>query len=569
MEFLNTIVLIGAVLLFGSILISAVSSRVGAPLLLVFLVLGMLAGSEGPGNIQMQDFRLAYVIGTVALAIILLDGGLRTRTESFRVGLKPAASLATLGVILTSVITGLFSAWLLDLSLTQGLLVGAIVGSTDAAAVFTMLHAKGINLEERVGLTLEIESGINDPMAVFLTVVLIAAVNTGQSIFNGVILLDLIWQMGIGVVTGYLGGRILARLVNYLTLPLGLYPLLVTTGGLSVYAITSSIGGSGFLAIYLVGLVLGNTQLHYTQNILRVHDGLAWLSQITMFLILGLLVTPSALLDIAPAALLISLLLIFLARPLAVVTSLLPFRFAWREQVYISWVGLRGAVPIILAIFPLLAGLDNADVYFNIAFFVVLVSLLVQGWTVASTARFLKLVVPPSPEPVLRIDTGVSGHPDCEIQIYQLNETSGLLEFSPTEVHLPGDARITAIVRGGKIYAPDNIDLLEENDYVHILVDADHLEELEHLFTSLSYISAYDFFGYFILDTEANLSDVAMMYGIKLNPELEEKTAGEYLTESFHRVPVVGDRVHFDGLDLVVREIDHGKIVRIGLKLSR
>ena len=347
MDFLNTIVLIGALLFFGSILISAVSSRVGAPLLLVFLILGMLAGSEGPGNIQMQDFRLAYVIGTVALAIILLDGGLRTRTESFRVGLKPAASLATLGVILTSVITGLFSAWLLDLNLTQGLLVGAIVGSTDAAAVFSLLHGRGINLEQRVGLTLEIESGTNDPMAVFLTLILISAISTGQSIFSETIIIDLVLRLGLGAIAGYLGGHLLVKLVNRITLPSGLYPLLITTGGLTVYAITVSIGGGGFLAIYLVGLILGNSQIHHAQNILRVHDGLAWLSQITMFLILGLLVTPSELLTFAPSALLIALILIFIARPVAVVISLLPFSFAWREQLYISSVGLRGAVPII------------------------------------------------------------------------------------------------------------------------------------------------------------------------------------------------------------------------------
>jgi potassium/hydrogen antiporter len=250
-DYLNTIVLIIALLLFGSILISSVSSRVGAPLLLVFLILVMLAGEDGPGQIQFHNFSVAYIIGTIALAVILLD--------SFRVGLKPALSLATIGVLLTSIITGLFTTWLLDLDLTQGLLIGAIVGSTDAAAVFSLLSGRGINLEQRVGATLEIESGTNDPMAVFLTIILISALTTGESIFGWGIIIHFLQQLGLGIGAGYLGGRLLVILVNRLNLPPGLYPLLVTTGGLSLYALTNSLGGSGFLAIYLVGLILGNS----------------------------------------------------------------------------------------------------------------------------------------------------------------------------------------------------------------------------------------------------------------------------------------------------------------------
>jgi len=569
MELLNTLVLIGALLFFVSILISAVSSRIGAPVLLVFLVLGMLAGDEGPGNIEFQNFRLAYIIGTVALAIILLDGGLRTRTESFRVGLKPAISLATVGVVLTSAIVGVFTAWLLDIGLVQGLLVGAIVGSTDAAAVFSLLHGRGINLEQRVGVTLEIESGTNDPMAVFLTIILITALTTGESIFGWLVVISFLQQLGLGILAGYLGGRFLAVLVNRLILPPGLYPLLVTTGGLSVYAIANSLGGSGFLAIYLVGLILGNTRIRSSQNILRVHDGLAWLSQISMFLILGLLVTPSALLPSAPVAMLIALLLIFVARPLAVMISLLPFRFSWKEQLYISWVGLRGAVPIILALFPLLAGLENAQTYFNIAFFVVLVSLLVQGWSVAPAARILKLGVPLGPEPVMRVDTAIPGHPECEILVYRLTETSELTDRSPAQLTLPGTACITAIVRNGVILAPTEATRLEAGDYVHILVEAADVDSLNQLFTSIEYVSEHDFFGDFTLDANARLADIATMYGFYAVPGIAEKSIGEYLNGLFHKAPVVGDRANFDNIELVVREIEQGRITRVGLKIRR
>jgi len=567
MDFLNTLVLSAALLLFGSILISAASSRIGAPVLLVFLILGMLAGEEGPGNIRFHNFQLAYVIGTVALAIILLDGGLRTRFETFRVGLWPALSLATFGVVITSAIVGVFTAWLLDLNLLQGLLVGAIVGSTDAAAVFSLLHGRDVNLEQRVGVTLEIESGTNDPMAIFLTIILIAALSTGDSIFEWGSVIYFIQQMGLGAIAGYLGGRILVYLVNRIILPSGIYPLLVTTGGLTVYALTNALDGSGFLAIYITGLILGNSRLHSGQNILRVHDGLAWLSQISMFLILGLLVTPSALLILAPAALLIAIVLIFVARPLAVVICLAPFRFSWKEQSYISWVGLRGAVPIILALFPLLAGVENAYTYFNIAFFVVLVSLLVQGWSVAPVARLLKLGVPKAPEPVMQMDTAIPGHPECDILVYRLAENSALQDRSPVQIALPGSARITAIIRDGRIFNPADVTRLQAGDYVHIIVESEEVDHLNQLFTSIEYVAEHDFFGDFILGADALMGDVAALYGFTVSPQKGEKPIGIYLTELFHKKPVVGDFAKFENVELVVREIEKGQITKVGLKL--
>ncbi|MFO7602356.1 MAG: potassium/proton antiporter [Gammaproteobacteria bacterium] len=568
MELLNNSLLIGVFLLFVSIVASSLSARVGAPLLLVFLFIGMLAGEEGPGQLIFDDVELSYLIGSVALAVILLDGGLRTRVESFRVGLRPALTLATGGVLITSALVGLSAAWLFELSWMQGLLLGAIVGSTDAAAVFSLLHARGMNLEQRVGATLEIESGSNDPMAVFLTIMLIEVLQTQGTLFSWDIGLMFVLQMGIGALAGVIGARIVAWLVNHLTLANGLYPLLVTSGGLLVFAMANAMGGSGFLAIYLVGLGLGNRKLHAGQNILRVHDGLAWLGQIGMFLILGLLVTPSALLPVAADALLIALVLIFIARPLAVIACLSWFRFAWRELLYISWVGLRGAVPIILALFPLLAGLDYAALYFNVAFFVVLVSLLLQGWTVAPVARLLRLEVPPGPRPVLQVDTLIPGHPDCDILIYHLGPSSPLRHRAPGRFQLPGTSRLTTVIRDGVSYDPATVTRFEPGDYLHILAPTTEVDQVNQLFTTLEYAAEHQFFGDFVLDPGAFLEDVALAYGVQLPAGKESLSVGDYMSRQFHHKPVVGDRARIDRVELVVLEMEADQIVKVGLKIS-
>ncbi|MFP3873603.1 MAG: potassium/proton antiporter [Thiohalophilus sp.] len=568
MELLNNLLLIAALLLFGSIVISSVSARVGAPLLLIFLVIGMLAGEEGPGNLVFDDIGTAYLIGSVALGIILLNGGLHTRVESFRVGLRPALSLATVGVLVTSALVGFAATWIFELHWMQGMLLGAIIGSTDAAAVFSLLHARGMNIERRVGATLEIESGSNDPMAIFLTIMLIEVLQTQEPLLSWNTLLMFTIQMGIGAVAGVLGARLLGFMINHLSLANGLYPLLVTSGGLLVFALANSLGGSGFLAIYLLGVVLGNRKLHAGQNILRVHDGLAWLSQIGMFLVLGLLVTPSALYPVAWHALLVALILIFVARPLAVLLCLLPFRFAWREQVYIAWVGLRGAVPIILALFPLLAGLEQAELYFNVAFFVVLVSLLLQGWTVAPVAHWLRLDIPPGPEPVMQIDTLIPGHPECEILVYHLGRNSPLRNRSPEYFILPGTARLTSIIRGGVSYDAHNISRFEAGDYLHILAASDEVDQINRLFTTLEYASDHQFFGDFILDPGAKLCDLSTAYGVSVPERCDTMTVGEYLAQQFRHKPVIGDRARLDKVELVVLEIEQGEIVKVGLKIS-
>ncbi|MEX1057981.1 MAG: potassium/proton antiporter, partial [Natronospirillum sp.] len=452
MELSNQIILFVGVLFLISILASILSARIGAPLLLVFLVIGMLLGEEGVGLI-FEDIQTAHLIGSLALAIILFDGGLHTDRNHFRVGLKPAVSLATVGVLVTAVLTGLMAVWVLDLPLIYGLLMGAIVGSTDAAAVFSLLHTAKLELKQRVAATLEIESGSNDPMAIFLTILLVELIITEKTGFSALLAFDFIHQMGLGAALGLLGGWLAARLINALPLSPGLYPLFALSLGLSIFGLTAVLGGSGFLAVYLAGVTMGNSRIHSSQNIRRFHNGMAWMSQIIMFLMLGLLVTPSQLIPTGVHALAIALGLIFVARPLAVLISLAPFRFAWREQLFISWVGLRGAVPIILAIFPLLAGIPGAETYFNVAFFVVLVSLMLQGWTITFMARWLKVEIPPNANLVQRLELDLPHLPDYELVGYEIASDSPVVNQRPAELSLPSGVKTALVVRNKLIMA--------------------------------------------------------------------------------------------------------------------
>lgn len=574
MEFWNAAIFAGALLLVIAIVSSAISSRFGAPLVLVFIAIGMLAGEEGPGGIQFDDFELSYVIGTLALAVIIFDGGLRTRRDSFRVALWPAASLATVGVVLTAALVGVFAARMLDLGWVEGLLLGSIVASTDAAAVFALLRHAGLTLKERVAATLEIESASNDPMAIFLTVVLLELIMAKQE--GGLqagVLLALVKQFGIGALLGVGGGRLLAWVINRLNLHSGLYPLLAAAGGILVFAATQQLGGSGFLAIFLAGLVLGNMEVQAGQDIQRVHDGLAWLSQIVMFVILGLLVTPSRLLEVAVPALAIVAFLILVARPLAVVLSLAPFRFPLREQAFIGWVGLRGAVPVVLALFPFMYGAEDARLYFDVAFFIVLVSLFLQGWTIAPAARLFGVEVPPSTEPAHRVTLDMPGHYEHEILSYEVPAGSFAGEHRLGEIELPGTARIIAVMRDGAPQALDPGFALQPGDYVHLLSRPKNIPALNRLFDPHRAPERLDerrYFGDFVLNGDAVLADLGAVYGFEVPAAHASHTLAEYLDRRSHGRVVVGDRAPLGtAAELVVREIQDGRVTRVGLKLRR
>lgn len=549
---------------------SVVSRRVGAPILLVFLILGMLAGEDGPGGIKFDDFGLAFLFGNLALAIIIFDGGLGTRKETFRVSLKPALSLATVGVVITAAITGFAAYWILDFPWQEGLLIGAIVGSTDAAAVFGLLRNAGLDLKERTGATLEIESGSNDPMAIFLTITLVQIITSEHDSFGWQILHELVTQMGLGLLAGAAGGYALTQFLKRLSLPAALYPLLALAGGLSVFGTTSMLGGSGFLAIYIIGVMIGNRSLPYGSDIHRFHDGIAWLSQIGMFLMLGLLITPSNLPPVILPAIAIAFVLIFIARPIAVVLSLLPFHFPWREQTFISWCGLRGAVPIILALFPSLAGMEHAQTYFELIFFIVLISLMLQGWTIAPIAKWLKIELPPSLINPEHLILKIPDDQDKELLVYQVVRGCKAIGMTGKYLPLSEGGQLVGIIRKGVMLENSQEQELLATDYVIILADTGSTQALGRVFapsSPLPRLDAISFFGEFSINPEAKLADLATVYGFKIDEEEKEKTLEEFIRNRFHNKPVVGDQVQLGQVSFVVQKIEDNKIKSVGLKL--
>lgn len=469
----ENILLLGSALLFVSILASKTSFRLGIPALVIFLIIGMLAGSEGPIGIYFDDPHIAKFLGIVALTFILFSGGLDTKWTSVKPALKNGIALSTIGVVITAFIVGTFSYYLLGLTLAEGLLVGAIVSSTDAAAVFSILRSHNIGLKGNIRPLLEFESGSNDPMAYFLTINLTYLVNHPETSLLSLIP-KFFSSMLIGALCGFVMGKIMIFTLNRIRLDIkGLYPVLILSLVFFTFSFTDFIGGNGFLAVYLSALVLGNTNFIHKKSLMKFYDGQAWVMQILMFLTLGLLVYPSAVVPVAGYGILISLFLIFVARPVAVLISLAFSKdMGLREKIFVSWVGLRGAVPIIFAIYPLIAGLQNATMMFNLVFFISATSVLLQGTTLPVMGRWLGVSVPARSKRKFPIDIETSDNNTkselIELDITQQSPTTGK---SVVDLNLPPGAFIVLIHRDGRYFSPSGETVLNGGDHLLIMAD--------------------------------------------------------------------------------------------------
>jgi potassium/hydrogen antiporter len=476
----DLVLLIVGVLGALSIIATRTSSRLGVPALLLFLALGMIAGSEGPGGIAFADYGIAQAVGVVALVFILFSGGLDTDWQAIRPVLGQGLVLANVGVLLSAGLLGGFAMILLGLDWKTGLLLGAIVSSTDAAAVFSVMRERGVNLKHSLEPLIELESGSNDPIAVFLTTGLIGLITTPGSSLLGLVP-SFALQMLLGAAGGVLFGRAIVFAVNRVRLlQEGLYVVFTLALTMLTYAFTALLGGNGFLAVYLAGIVVGNANLVHKRSVLRFHDGIAWLMQIAMFLTLGLLVFPSQLVPVAPVGLLLALFLALVARPLSVIVVLVWFRRSLREMLMVAWAGLRGAVPIVLATFPLLAGVPGANAIFNVIFFIVVISVLLQGMSVSWVSHWLGVNADEARQPTQQFFL-----PDVRLtsRMVEAIVPAGTRAVGQTliDLGLPRGVLVVHIQREDEPIIPSGGTILMPDDHLLILVTPDAFPALRTL----------------------------------------------------------------------------------------
>src|SRR6267143_7440 len=512
-------ILLGAALVMAGILSSLLALRFGAPLLLVFLFIGMFAGDSGPGQIRFDDVRTTYLVGSVALALILFDGGLKTRFQSIRTVLAPSMVLATIGVLLTALITAPFARYVLALNWTESLLVGAVVASTDAAAVFLLVHAQGLRLRPRVGATLEVESGTNDPFAVFLTLMLVELISIGESSALHVAL-EFGREAVLGAIVGTTGGRLVVLSLNRVALPQGLHAPFVATAALVIFGAAQIGHASGFLAVYLASII---------------------------------------------PAVIVALVLMLVARPLAVFLCLAPFRFSWREKVFIAWTGLRGAVAIFLASIPMLVGLSKAYLYFDVAFVVVIISLLLQGWTLAAAARRLHVALPRADRGPRRVELDLPGQLEQQLVGYSVRVKS--LYFRRGLI--PSWSRPTLVIRDQRILSPAEADPVAPGDYIYLLAPPEKAEALDRFFVDMLPSSAPDphLLGDFVVSGELTLGDLSAAYGVTVDTEQSKLTLADYFDVHLDHAPKEGATLELDSIVLVARSLSGGRVSIVGLRL--
>jgi cell volume regulation protein A len=558
-------ILLGSLLVLAGILSSLIALRFGAPLLLVFLIVGMLAGEGGPGGVRFNDVGTAYTVGSIALALILFDGGLRTRFNTFRNVLAPSVMLATVGVLITTLLTAPVAKFVLDIGWIQALLMGAVVASTDAAAVFFLINARGLRLRPRVRAVLEVESGTNDPFAVFLALLLVEMLLNGDQSWSHAVL-TFARDAVLGCVVGFLGGQLIAWVLNRVGLAQGLHAPFVAVSAVVVFAFGNALHTSGFLAVYLAGLVVGNKQTRAHNSVVVFLDAVTWLAQIVMFVLLGLLAWPHRLADSLVGAILVALVLMLVARPAAVFLCLAPFNFQWREKLFLSWVGLRGAVAIFLASIPLLVGMPAAYLFFDVAFVVVLSSLLVQGWSVAFAARKLNVSFARADPLPRRVELDLPGQLAREIVGYPVPANSPFLRRGL----IPNWARPTLVIRDEEILTPAEAEPVREGDYVYLLAPPEKAQVLDRFFVEMPPPAKPDprLLGDFFVPATATLGALAEIYGLQVAADHAEVPLADYFREHLGRMAKLGDIVALGPIALLAHKIEDGRVTTVGLRLA-
>jgi cell volume regulation protein A len=558
-------ILLGSLLVLTGILSSLIALRFGAPLLLVFLLVGMLAGEGGLGGIKFDDVGATYTVGSIALALILFDGGLRTRFASLRNVLWPAVMLSTAGVLITTLLTAPVAKFALGIGWIEAMLIGAVVASTDAAAVFFLINARGLRLRPRVRAVLEVESGTNDPFAIFLALILVEILLLGGQSWSHA-LMSFMREAVLGFIIGFAGGQIITLVLNRVALAQGLHAPFVAVSALVVFAFANAVYASGFLAVYLAGLVVGNNQTRAHNSVVVFLDAVTWLAQIVMFVLLGLLAWPHRLTETLFGAIAVALALMLIARPAAVFLCLAPFNFHLNEKIFISWVGLRGAVGIFLASIPLLVGVPGAHIYFDVAFVVVLLSLLVQGWTVALAARKLDIAFTRTDSIPRRVELDLPGQLAREIVGYPVAANSPFLRRGL----IPNWARPTLVIRNEEILTPGEAGSVRQGDYIYLLAPPEKAQALDRFFVAMPPPALPDprLLGDFFVPGTATLGALAEIYGLQVAADHTEVTLADYFSEQLRRRAKVGDIVALGPIALLAHKVDGSTVTTVGLRLA-
>lgn len=569
MDFINLPILLFSLLLSVSILTSLVSLRIGIPLILIFLCIGLLVGEGGFALLdEVRHPRIAFFIGSVALALILFDSGFHTQTKNYRQLIFPSFLLATLGVVFTALLLAPVAKEVLMIGWIPALLLASVISSTDSAAVFFLLRSKGVSLREKVKSTLEIETGSNDPMAIFLTLsfITLASMQANHEVVNfGFLLPSFARQLFIGLGSGFFMGWVMRTLINKVKLEQALYPIFVVSLALLGFALTNMLQGSGFLAIYVAGLIVGNSKIQAYIQISKFQQTLTWLSQITMFIALGLFVSVDSLSAVLLPGFLIGFALIFIARPIAILGILSFFKtYTWKEKIFISCVGLRGATSILLALAPIVYGLSFAGQFFDIVFVMVLFSLAFQGFLIPHLAKWCGLSIPMWERPPEKTQIDLPGLPDSSLIAYELNEATPAVLGE----EIPKWAKPTLIIRNGISYTPTNIHRLKAKDKVYVFAYSDARRPmLDSLYGGGHIEDSTGLLGDFPIAPTTTFGELEKMYGIAIEPRLNPITIADLLQQEFDDFEV-GDRLSLDTIELVVRAVNQGVPTSIGLDID-